>query len=194
VGLVGVGDSRRTSENISGPYTKVNVAVQKECHNPQVVYDASVGKYLLFHIGGSSWLSISSFPSGPFKAANTSKIPHCNNPAPAYHPNGTLFVVCNQFYLTNLIGQASDGALERGDWTPLRPSGVDPGSCNDTARHWEDAHLWFDKHENWHIIYHVYCLEPYSAHHECFSGHAFSADGLAWTVSDRTLWWDCGIH
>ena len=34
--------------------------------------------------------------------------------------------------------------------------------------------LWFDRRGNWHIIYHVFCLDPFDAHNECTSGHAFS--------------------
>ena len=32
-------------------------------------------------------------------------------------------------------------------------------------------------------VYHVYCMLPFTAHHECFSGHAFSTDGHSWTFS-----------
>ena len=108
-------------------------------------------------------------PGGPFAPVNTSVIADCNNPAPAYHPNGTLFVVCNQFMLTSI----APGALARGAWMPLAASGLDGEKPND-GRHWEDAHLWFDSFGSWHIIYHCYCLEPFSSHNECFSGHGKS--------------------
>jgi len=68
-----------------------------------------------------------------------------------------------------------------GEWQPMRSLHKTGG---DPDRHWEDPTLWFDRRGNWHILYHVYCLKPFSEHKECYSGHAFSADGFEWTFSD----------
>ena len=95
-------------------------------------------------------------------------------------PNGTLFVVCNNDQITYLLPEAD--ALERGSWAPLGKK-LNPGSCGDPDRNWEDGHLWFDARNNWHLLYHVFCLLPYEAKKECFTGHAFSADGERWTFS-----------
>ena len=43
--------------------------------------------------------------------------------------------------------------------------------------------LWFDRHGNWHVVFHVYKTLPFHAHEEVYSGHAFSADGIDWTFS-----------
>ena len=45
--------------------------------------------------------------------------------------------------------------------------------------HWS-RYLWFDKKGNFHVVYHVYCLDPFEAHNECNAGHAFSTDGYTW--------------
>lgn len=175
-----------TAPSAQGPFTRTGVAMPQECHNPQVIRERVSGDYLLFHIGGGgsksavgihSWVARSDRAEGPFSPLNTSGI-GCNNPAPAYHPNGTLFVICNEMQLTSI----SPDGLARGAWTPLRPSGLDAPKPQD-GRHYEDAHLWFDRRGNWHIVYHCYCLQPYAAHNECFSGHAFSTDGMGWTFS-----------
>jgi hypothetical protein len=44
------------------------------------------------------------------------------------------------------------------------------------------AFLWFDARGNFHVVYHVYCLDPYAAHNECASGHLFSSDGHTWNA------------
>lgn len=135
--------------------------------------------YLLFHIGkgaaspSSSFMHHSSSPGGPWVPAKTSP-GGCNNPAAAFHPNGTLFLICNHMQITS--ASTWDQA-----WQPMRSLGKVGGDHN---RHWEDPTLWFDRRGNFHILYHVYCLLPYSAGKECYSGHAFSADGFNWTFSE----------
>ena len=50
------------------------------------------------------------------------------------------------------------------------------------SKGWEDPSLWFDARGNWHIMYHVYATEPFSKHHELYSGHAYSTDGQCWCM------------
>merc|ERR1711884_314527 len=71
---------------------------------------------------------------------------------PAFHPNGTLFMICNHMSITS----ASSWDEE---WQPERGLGKSGG---DRQRHWEDPTLWFDRRGNFHILYHVYCLLPYT--------------------------------
>ena len=153
----------------TGPYTKRGEAVSRWCHNPSAIRDKD-GEFLLFHIGpgnetstaaGRGFMHHSPSPYGPWMAAPTAI--KCNNPAPAFHPNGTLFVVCNHLDLTYTA--TSKGW--KGEWAPL--SRLKP-NFTDKDRNWEDPFLWFDRYGNWHIMYHVYCLKPYSAHKECMSG------------------------
>jgi len=166
------------SPNISGPFVEADVSVNKWCHNPAPIRD-SKGEYLLFHIGTgnetetSKFMHHSSSPTGPWVPAKTSP-GGCNNPAPAFHPNGTLFMICNHMYITS-------APHWDGEWQRMRSLGKKGG---DPDRHWEDPTLWFDRRGNFHILYHVFCLLPYNAHKECYSGHAFSPDGFTWTFSD----------
>jgi len=154
------------------------VSVAKWCHNPAPIRDPN-GEYLLFHIGKGSdtptsgFMHHSSSPTGPWLPAKTSP-GNCNNPAPAFHPNGSLVLICNHMSMTSAPSWDAE-------WQPMRSLHKSGG---DRDRHWEDPTLWFDRRGNWHILYHVYCLKPFSAHKECYSGHAFSADGFEWTFSD----------
>ena len=132
---------------------------------------------MMFHIGSGpssgsgGFMEHSSSPNGPWVTATT-KPSGCNNPAPAFHPNGTLFVVCNHFSITSATAVDAGGPIWNAPYTPLVPIGHPRSSgMQDETRHWEDPTLWFDKRGNWHIIYHVYCLLPFTAHHECASGH-----------------------
>jgi len=171
-----------SSPNRTGPFVRQRVVDGPDCHNPQAIRDRESGDILLFALRRKkkSWLLRAKIASEPFQEVNTSVVGSCNNPAPAYHPNGTLFVVCNHNQMTHLM--PGKGALRNGDWAQLSTP-LDPSSCGDKDRHWEDPFLWFDRRGNWHIIYHVYCLLPYTVRKECFSGHAFSIDGLDWTFS-----------
>jgi len=165
------------SKNLAGPYKKIGEAIPIWCHNPNTIKDKK-GNYLLFHIGAgnssksSSFLHVASSPNGPWVPSPTSP-DGCNNPAPAFHPNGTLFVVCDHISMTY-------ASSWNGTWSPKRIMGH---PHDDRQRHWEDPFLWFDRRGNWHVMYHVYCLLPYSSGKECYSGHAYSEDGLYWIFS-----------
>ena len=100
----------------------------------------------------SSFLHTAAQPEGPWAAVTTAPS-GCNNPAPAYHPNGTLFAICNHLDITMALDDF------QGNWTALRSMGH-PGKTS-RAGHWEDPYLWFDVEGNFHVMYHVYCLDPY---------------------------------
>jgi hypothetical protein len=116
----------------------------------------------MFHIGSgpeNSTLKSNGFmehaksPNGPWSTAMTHPN-HCNNPAPAFHPNGTLFVICNHFQITSNVNWSASPQKTgfQGGWSPLVSIGQ---PTDDNDRHWEDPTLWFDKRGNWHILYHV---------------------------------------
>ena len=190
------------SKTIGGVFIKHDVAVPDTCHNPATLRDPKTGRWLLFHIGygnpigncgspggcaghpqsklnpGNGFLhsAPAKHPEGPWTPLNLSHPSTwtpCNNPAPAFHPNGSLFVVCNHMQLTHA------SAWDAGDWAPQRSMGVTPPGSGG----WEDPTLWFDRRGNWHVLYHVYKLKPFKDHDEAYSGHAFSVDGLQWTFS-----------
>ena len=130
----------------------------------------SVLLVLTFCVFVGPWIGAKHAPSG------------CNNPAPAYHPNGTLFLVCNHLDIAIAAGDW------QGSWSKLRSMGNPKHQPGSRAGNWEDPYLWFDVRGNFHVVYHVYCLDPYSAHNECNAGHAYSADGFSWV---RCWYWRC---
>lgn len=126
-----------TSASVEGPYTRQGLVLGHECHNPSTIRHPKTGEYLMFHIGSgpstsgpsSGFLHTASSPNGPWNPAKTKPL-SCNNPAPAYHPNGTLFVVCNHLDITYALDDWE------GDWAPLRSMGhPGPGS---RVGHYED--------------------------------------------------------
>ena len=115
---------------------------------------------------GSS-LHVADSPSGPWTPVIPAP-PRCNNPAPALHPNGTLFLVCTWFMMS--------APSPRGPWSPPIP-------FKSTGRRplgaWEDPYLWFDARGNFHILAHIYKTTD----GDIVSGHAFSKDGFNWVFS-----------
>ena len=86
-----------TSPNISGPYTRKDLVLSHECHNPSTLRHPTTGEWLMFHIGcgkprgclhapagddSSSFLHTAKSPNGPWTPAKTAP-KSCNNPAPA---------------------------------------------------------------------------------------------------------------
>ena len=163
-----------------GPFVRSDVVLAAECHGPVAIRDTSDGAWLLFHQGAgpassnsSGFLRYAHSPNGPWTpidatpAGRGDKLP-CGMPTAAFHPNGTLFVVCGN-------GAELRSAPSRaGPWSPVRiplPRGAG----------WEDPTLWFDRRGNFHVINHVYSLAPYSAgKFRVASGHMFSHDGIEW--------------
>lgn len=171
-----------TSANIQGPFQRADVAVGAQCHNTAPIRDPVSGEYLIFHIGsgpssGSSFMHHSSSPDGPWLPALTTP-GGCNNPAPEFHPNGTLFVICSS-------GDVTSAPSWDGPWTAKRSIGSRPFG-------WEDAHLWFDRRGNWHIIYHVWTNQPWPVIR--YSAHAFSRDGWEWKFEDAVEPYGGTIH
>ena len=105
-------------------------------------------------------------PYGPWTPSSATAGGSCGMPTAAFHPNGTLYVVCGN-------GATLHSAPSRdGPWSPLQvrlPQATD----------WEDPTLWFDRRGNFHIVNHVYSLAPFSAgEYTVASGHIVSRDGL----------------
>jgi hypothetical protein len=196
-GLIGWGSQSQcvhaVASSAAGPFTLDAVLVGTECHGPVALPDRARNRLLLFHQGAgappgntsaqSSFMHSAPldapFTSGAWLAAPSSRSPSfsCGMPTAAFHPNGTLFMVCGNGNI--LVSAPSSDALSE-EWrkisSPSWASG--PGSHG-----WEDPTLWFDRRGNWHVIFHVFSLTPYAAHHELYSGHAFSQDGILWRWS-----------
>ena len=120
---------------------------------------------------GSS-VHVADSPFGPFRPLEVSGPPlHCNNPSPAVHPNGTLFVACTWFLMS--------AATPAGPWTQAGPI-----QLRGKRGAWEDPFLFFDRRGGWHVVAHVYSGTPGSAPgNNLISGHAYSSDGIEWAVS-----------
>jgi len=177
-GLVGWGTQSECVHAVgsleTAMFTKRDVVLPNECHGPVVIRDPVSSEFLMFHIGSgggstSSFMHHSPNVTGPWMAATTDP-GSCGMPTAAFHPNGTLFVVCGNGH------QLVRADHWDGQWTHLAPLHTPPG--------WEDPTLWFDADAHWHIIYHVYALAPFAAHDERYSGHGFSVDGWNWTFSE----------
>merc|ERR1712137_109856 len=102
-GLMGWGTQSEcvhaTASTVSGPFVEQSVLVGNECHGPVVVRDPA-GEWLMFHIGSgngsepsSGFMHHAKAPEGPWVPAKTSP-GSCGMPSAAFHPNGTLYVVC----------------------------------------------------------------------------------------------------
>jgi hypothetical protein len=124
-----------TSKTLSGPYVKQAVVTTPATSNPQMVYNNRTNTYMLFYIGGagsditgphqcrsetgtpgpwgippaadSTGLLTSKSPWGPWLPGH---FIDCNNPSPAIHPNGTLFVACHNGAIL-MTRQREDGSF-----------------------------------------------------------------------------------
>ena len=161
------------SDAPGGPFSFIDISVKSECHGPTVVEDPATGELLMFHQGDSGWLHHAKSASGPWHSALGPQ--DCGMPSAAFHPNGTLYVVC---------GNGERIVMADGNWTSGMWRVVSAANWT-RPKYWEDPTLWFDDRGNWHVIFHVYSLQPFSAHGEKYSGHAYSTDGLAWHFSKR---------
>ena len=117
-----------------------------------------------------SELHVADSPCGPWTPVIPAP-PSCNNPSPALHPNGTLFLVCTWFMMS--------AASPLGPWSA--PISIEPTTGGRPFGAWEDPDLWFDARGNFHILAHVYNTNPTKGNP--ISGHAYSKDGFNWTFS-----------
>jgi len=178
-GLIGWGTVSEcihaVSDAPSGPFMRRDVVLSNECHGPVVIPDPVTQSLLMFHIGTgnstSGFMHHSATPDGPWVASRTNP-GSCGMPTAAFHPNGTLFVVCGN---GQRLSRADQGW--QGEWADVMQLSPPPM--------WEDPSLWFDRRGNWHILYHVYALEPFSSGIERYSGHAYSTTGHDWKFSQE---------
>ena len=138
--------------------------------------------------GAGSSVHVSDSLSGPWRPLPglTGAASRCNNPAPALHHNGSLFLMCTSSTL--LRSEHGDPA---GPWSTV-------GSLNRSAApvpHLEDASLWVAEDGAFHALFHAFAMKagelcwgkPCDPLPKCagatVSAHAFSADGIAWRWS-----------
>lgn len=136
----------------------------------------------------SSLLHRSKTPAGPWEPLPSIANTGCNNPAPAFAKNGTLFVLCN----SNAIWKTDTPDVSAG-WNKVATVDlnaspwVTPGT-SDYVRI-EDPYLWCDANGNWHLFCHRYDyrdgwpINPNQTEPVLVSGHAFSKDLHEWHYS-----------
>ena len=111
-------------------------------------------------------LHVSASVHGPWTPYRNVSINPCggNNPAPWVHPNGTVYVVFTDYDMGLWSAPSWEGPFEL----------VTTGACGGG----EDPSLYVDKRGRFHCLFHA---SPFS-NPDIAIGHAFSADGFAWTV------------
>lgn len=123
--------------------------------------DESGGCFLSIHTATST--------DGPWQSYRKAYINPCggNNPAPFYHPNGTLYAVFTE----------QNMGLWRADSWQGPYSLVATGACGGG----EDPSLYIDASGHFHCLHH---RSPFSTVNPNIAiGHAYSKDGLAWFVA-----------
>lgn len=175
-----------------GPYNQDTKAVTGPWTHNAMISRHPNGSYLLFHIGDgthrknpsscspnhpfypfpkdqpeppAATTHISESLHGPWRA--THGIPHINNPAPFYFPNGTTLI----YGRTDVhVANSTDGPYVRYGTTVPVEGKMKP----------EDPHVWRDA-RGFHMLFNAN-----SGHSNCRSGvpcggHAWSNDGLSWS-------------
>jgi hypothetical protein len=128
----------------------------------------------------SSLVHRSRSPAGPW--APLPSIPHtgCNNPAPAFAKNGTLYVLCSSSSIWR-----TDDPTDAGAWASVSKINLNDSPWTVGGREYlrvEDPYLYQDQHENWHLLVHLYDYRdgypanPNQTMPVLVSGHAFSTD------------------
>jgi hypothetical protein len=154
---------RATSATLQGPYEyqsqvyPVDKKKDLSISNPQIVYDKYNDMFVLVYIHGSGDFKVmsSSHVEGPWKSWGrvTGLSGGCNNPSPAIHRNGTIFLACHNNKGSLYSIHRSKGLGWTGDFDPTPivalPRGEQFGNC-------EDPVLYFDEEDNFHIIGHCY--------------------------------------
>ena len=115
--------------------------------------------------------------------------PGCNNPAPAFDLDGTLYVVCQ----TQLIYKAVNTSSSPGTFRWIRKGEIPlnkwtlPQDKPYVFR--EDGYLYADHRGNWHFLTHTYDFRDSSLQKHLgddspyVSSHAFSRDLSTWFLS-----------
>lgn len=133
---------------------------------------------------GSS-LHVASSLDGPWLPVLAGAPPSCNNPAPARHPNGTWFLVCDSRTLFRLDDGPASGA-PIGAWSEVSQLVPGPGALRGN---YEDALLFFDAEDPpmWHALFHIWTSDTNitTCATTTVSGLAFSRDGISWQFSQQ---------
>ena len=194
---------RATAAAATGPYTFAEEVVPFYSHNPVVALAANGSGLILMHIGGGAWngdvlqcvngssqTNYSALPrppqppppaqgtlcaggfAGPWRACNwtgAASPGSFTNPALWVQRNGSMAVGGNSNYSLALAFGARCSAFACQEWSPALP--------RTPPRTGEDPWIWQDARDHWHALFHDMAPDLPAGR------HAFSADGLAWTLT-----------
>jgi len=167
-----------------GVFKKKDVVLPAWAHNAAPVlapenYDGNKTlPWFVFHIGQGN-LHAASNPNGPWI-----KLPEfggCNNPAPMFHNNGSLYVACPGRILRAICAHM-------GIWEQVSEIKYPYIYGNGMPGITEDPFLFMDPNNNWHFITHRYNTSqgyPDRYGEILVSGHAFSENGIDWKFSSE---------
>eukprot|EP01064_Diplonema_japonicum_P026915 TRINITY_DN3852_c1_g2_i1.p1 TRINITY_DN3852_c1_g2~~TRINITY_DN3852_c1_g2_i1.p1 ORF type:complete len:381 (+),score=65.11 TRINITY_DN3852_c1_g2_i1:41-1144(+) len=189
------------SENMTGPYTREDVAIRDWAHNPQLAVDNHTGTptYLLFHIGDgtpnfpeecgeetpeppvprktSKILHTADSPYGPWEPFEG--LPHINNPSPFLFRNGTIVLTGTEWKIWRADSWKGPWKAKDIIW-----------EGNGGQGRWEDPFIFYEPVMRvWKMIAHVWpnyspdepaCDYNYSLR---VAGFAYSLDGVTWVKS-----------
>ena len=128
----------------------------------------------------SSLVHRSRTPDGPWEPLPSIPGQGCNNPAPAFARNGTLFVLCS----SSSIWRTDDPTLAT-QWQSVSRINLNDSPWTAGGHEYlrvEDPYLYMDRNENWHLLVHLYDyrdgypINPKQTMPILVSGHAFSTD------------------
>jgi len=174
-------------------------------------HTACPGCYYLFHIGSGNggspvkcdnmttphtaplaasggWSSLvhrAKTPAGPWEPLPSIPKTGCNNPAPAFAKNGTLYVLCSSSSIWRSSEPTSAAAWQKVVSVNLNDSPWTGGKPSPFLKV-EDPYLYQDKNGNWHLLVHLYDyrdgwpVNPNQTMPVLVSGHAYSMDLTTW--------------
>lgn len=125
-----------------------------------------------------------SSPNGPWVPATHTGLGMCNNPAPARHPNGTVFIMCHNNGLVLYRAPSYRGTYQEVGNMITRFVGMNASTGEYVPKVvWEDPFLWIDPITKYfHVICHAYPMYTHD-YNLIVGGHGFSRNGLNWTWS-----------
>jgi len=145
-------------------------------------YDAPRDWFEAETSGAGGLVHRSKSPYGPWEALPSSV--GCNNPAPAFAKNGTLFVLCS----SSTVYRGDDVTGGKWDKVISLDLGNTPWRINQSGTYVrvEDPYLWNDANGNWHLFSHRYDYRdgwppnPNQTEPVLVSAHAYSTNMYEW--------------
>eukprot|EP00041_Stephanoeca_diplocostata_P020991 m.480684 g.480684 ORF g.480684 m.480684 type:complete len:363 (+) comp21710_c1_seq1:255-1343(+) len=179
-----------TAKSPMDVFVKKAIAIPKWSHNasplraPATHLINGTRPWYLFHIG-TGFLHIATNPDGPWTQLPSLS---CNNPAPMFHNNGTLYCGCNN---GDFKIYRSDDPTKENSWVQVSAIHFPESWGVGEYIRAEDPYLWMNAKGSWHFLAHVYDYRdgwppnPNQTEPVLVAGHGFSDDGINWDFSNN---------